>query len=168
MLKSTLVSFAILLIVSLFESAILSNIIYFPAIPDILLLCSMYFSLLNGKTFGVCTGFVSGLMWDFLTGCPIGYNCLIRTVIGYIPGLFHKTINFNGFFIPAVFGFFGTISKVFIVWILYLFYPNVIINYDIISVSFAFELITNTLLAPLIFMLLRSVSRIFVINDGEL
>ena len=43
MLKSTLVSFAILLIVSLFESAILSNIIYFPAIPDILLLCSMYF-----------------------------------------------------------------------------------------------------------------------------
>ena len=77
MLKSTLVSFAILLIVSLFESAILSNIIYFPAIPDILLLCSMYFSLLNGKTFGVCTGFVSGLMWDFLTGCPIGYNCLI-------------------------------------------------------------------------------------------
>ena len=45
MLKSTLVSFAILLIVSLFESAILSNIIYFPAIPDILLLCSMYFSL---------------------------------------------------------------------------------------------------------------------------
>ena len=47
MLKSTLVSFAILLIVSLFESAILSNIIYFPAIPDILLLCSMYFSLLH-------------------------------------------------------------------------------------------------------------------------
>lgn len=168
MLKSALVSFVILLIVSLFESAIFSNIIFFPAIPDILLLCAMYFSLLNGKTFGVTTGFVSGLLWDFLTGCPIGYNCLIRTVLGYVPGLFHKNINFNGFFIPAVFGFFGTIGKVLIVWILSLFYPNVVVNYEIISISFVFELISNTLLAPLIFMLLKSISRIFILNDGEI
>lgn len=168
MLKASVVSIIVLLIVSLFESAIFSNILFFPSIPDILLLCSIYFSLLNGKTFGVTTGFISGLLWDFISGCPFGFNCLIRTVIGYIPGLFHKTINFNGFFIPAVFGFFGTLLKVFLVWCVSLFFPNLIVNYEVVSISFAFELICNTLLAPFIFMILKSISRLIALEYGEI
>lgn len=168
MTKSLFVSIIILLTISVFDSAILSNISFLPAVPDFLLLAVIYLSLINGRGYGATAGFISGLFWDFLSGCPFGMNCLLRSILGYFPGLFSRSVNYTGFFIPAAFGFIGTIVKVFATWVISLFFPNLIINYDIISIVFLFELACNTVLAPLVFKVLGFFEKFVRLNDGDL
>ncbi len=167
MAKSVLVSVLILLVAALFESAILSNISFLPAVPDLVLLCSIYLSLVNGRGYGVSTGFISGLFCDFMSACPFGLNCLLRSILGYFPGFFEGSINFTGFFIPAAFGLVGTLCKALCIWIISLFFTSVQ-TYNIISLSFVVELVLNTLLAPLIFKLLHSFIRTISLSDGDI
>ncbi len=151
MIRSFLVSTLIFILLAVFEAAILSNFSFLPAVPDLVLLASIYIAILNGKMSGVVSGFISGLILDFITGCPFGLNCLLRTVICYFAGFFNNNLNFKGFLIPFVIGMIATFMKVLVIWIISLFFPNTVITYSIISVSFFTELILNSILAPVIF-----------------
>ncbi|HAH61732.1 MAG TPA: rod shape-determining protein MreD [Treponema sp.] len=154
MTKSYVTSIVIIFCTVLIETAILSNISVLPAVPDLLLLCTLYIGILNGKAAGEIAGFTSGVFLDFLSGAPFGFNCLYRTVLGFISGLLGISFNFEGILMPAVVGFSGTFIKVFFVWIISLLYPNVSVLYHVASVPFLFELACNTVLAPLVFKFL--------------
>ena len=167
MARAYLSSILIILCTVLVEFAILSNITILPAVPDIVLLVLLYFSVLNGKVFVVSLGFFSGMFIDFLSGAPFGFNCLFRTVIGYIAGFLNQNINYTGFIIPALIGLLGTLTKAFLIWITSLFYTK-IIPYDIISTSFIFELIINTLLSPVIFKFLSHFNKIICVSKEEI
>lgn len=167
MARAYLSSILIILCTVLVEFAILSNITILPAVPDIVLLVLLYFSVLNGKVFGESMGFFSGIFIDFLSGAPFGFNCLFRTVIGYIAGFLNQNINYTGFIIPALIGLLGTLTKAFLIWITSLFYTK-IIPYDIISTSFIFELIINTLLSPVIFKFLSHFNKIICVSKEEI
>lgn len=167
MTKSICISAIILFCIAMIETAILSNINILPAVPDLLLLASLYFSLLNGRAFGEVNGFISGVILDFLTGSPFGFNCLYRTVLCYISGFFSKSISFNGFVMPAFIVFVGTILKAFLIWIISLFFPLIINNYNIFSLPFLFELIENVLLAPFIFKFLGAFNRYIAFSLEE-
>ena len=151
MIKVFSVSTLILFILAMVETAILSNFSFLPAVPDLVLLASIYIVMMNGKTAGVIIGFTSGLILDFITGCPFGYNCLLRTIICYFAGFFNKNLNFRGIFIPFLIGLCGTFAKVFITWLISLFLPNTVVTYSMISISFFTELLLNSFLAPVIF-----------------
>lgn len=151
MIKVFSVSTLILFILAMVETAILSNFSFLPAVPDLVLLASIYIVMMNGKTAGVIIGFTSGFILDFITGCPFGYNCLLRTIICYFAGFFNKNLNFRGIFIPFLIGLCGTFAKVFITWLISLFYPNTVVTYSMISISFFTELLLNSFLAPVIF-----------------
>lgn len=167
MFKSFLCSFLILLCSVIVETSILSNISFLPAVPDLALICVLYFSFLNGKNYGQVSGFLSGLLLDFLSGSPLGFNCLYRTVIGYLSGVFRRTINASGFLVPSVIGFLATILKVFLIWLISLFFKSIKI-YNIFTFSFLFELVMNVLLTPLMFKFLNSFRRILNIHEEEL
>ena len=167
MFKSFLCSFLILLCSVIVETSILSNISFIPAVPDLALICVLYFSFLNGKNYGQVSGFLSGLLLDFLSGSPLGFNCLYRTVIGYLSGVFRRTINSSGFIVPSVIGLLATILKVFLIWLISLFFKSIKI-YNIFTVSFLFELVMNVLLTPLMFKFLNSFRRILNIHEEEL
>ncbi|MGN0722537.1 MAG: rod shape-determining protein MreD [Treponema sp.] len=167
MLKSFLCSFLILLCSVIVETSILSNISFLPAVPDLALICVLYFSFLNGKNYGQVSGFLSGLLLDFLSGSPLGFNCLYRTVIGYLSGVFRRTINSSGFIVPSVIGLLATILKVFLIWLISLFFKSIKI-YNIFTFSFLFELVMNVLLTPLMFKFLNSFRRILNIHEEEL
>ena len=167
MFKSFLCSFLILLCSVIVETSILSNISFLPAVPDLVLICVLYFSFLNGKNYGQVSGFLSGLLLDFLSGSPLGFNCLYRTVIGYLSGVFRRTINSSGFIVPSVIGLLATILKVFLIWLISLFFKSIKI-YNIFTFSFLFELVTNVLLTPLMFKFLNSFRRILNIHEEEL
>lgn len=167
MFKSFLCSFLILLCSVIVETSILSNISFLPAVPDLALICVLYFSFLNGKNYGQVSGFLSGLLLDFLSGSPLGFNCLYRTVIGYLSGVFRRTINSSGFIVPSVIGLLATILKVFLIWLISLFFKSIKI-YNIFTVSFLFELVMNVLLTPLMFKFLNSFRRILNIHEEEL
>lgn len=155
MAKSILVSSFILLCAVILESSILSNISFIYIVPDLVLICSLYFSLLNGKIAGETTGFISGILLDFITGIPFGFNMIYRTIIGYITGLFAKNVIISGFILPMLCVGIATIAKTLMVELLGLLFPNVNIYIaGIISYDFLFEFIENVLLAPFIFKFL--------------
>lgn len=153
MIKCFSVSSLILLCLALIETTILSNFTFLPAVPDLVLMAGIFVAMINGRGVGVIVGFISGFILDFITGCPFGYNCLLRTLICYCAGFFAGSINLNGIVFPLVIGMIGTFLKVFLTWIISFFYPNTVINYTVISMSFLVELVLNSLLCPVIFKL---------------
>lgn len=155
-IKSTFISTFILLCVLVIESSILSNFSFLIVVPDLILICSIYFSLLNGRFFGETTGFISGLLLDFSTGIPFGFNCLIRTIIGYIFGFFSESVILKGTIIPMISVAIGTFLKILLMYLARFFFPNVNIYLpSIFSYDFLFELVFNVILSPFIFKFLN-------------
>lgn len=164
MFKSFSVSVLLILSFVVFETAILSNIIIFPAVPDFLLIISLYLSLHNGRLFGVSAGFVSGIFLDFLSASPFGLNSLLRTIIGYAAGCFNKTLNTSGIILPALLGFIATFLKILILFIISIFFADSVSSYSIFSKAFCFEIIANSLLTPLVFMFLNIFRDVILLN----
>ena len=164
MILAFLLSTFILLVSTLVQAAILSNITFLPAVPDLCLICVLYFSLHNGKLFGETNGFISGLFLDFHSAGPLGLNCLMRTIIGYVGGIFNKTINTEGFFIPVLLGACATVLKVLITWLLSFLFPNSIIAYNPFTILFVFEIAINSLLTPIMFKILGLFSKTLVLK----
>mgnify|MGYP003471000549 CR=1 FL=1 len=69
-------------------------------------------------------------------------------------GFFNKTLNIKGIFFPVFLGAVFTLSKALVVHVISAFYPNISVSYRIFSSSFGFELLFNSLLAPVIFRFL--------------
>ena len=167
MILAFLLSTFILLISSLVQSAILSNMTFLPAVPDLCLICVLYFSLHNGKLFGEVNGFLSGVFLDFLSAGPLGLNWLMRTVIGYVGGIFNKTINTEGFFIPVLLGACATVLKMLLTWVLSFLFPSAIIAYNPFTLLFVFEIAINSILSPFIFKILGLFSRTLVLKPED-
>lgn len=151
MIKKYFRALLILFATVIVESSILSNIYVLPCVPDILLIFTVYLAILNGKTFGELSGFGSGLILDFFTGCPMGFNTLLRTLIGYIFGNFHKKVIIGRMFIPMVSIGFATLLKAFLTWLITIFFPLTINQLNIFSQKFIFEFCANIILAPIFF-----------------
>ena len=167
MIRKPLVIFVILLVCALLETALLSNVVFLPVVPDLLLLVVLYISVQNGSLTGEATGFISGLLLDFLTAAPLGLNCLLRTLFGLFAGLFHDVLNISKIMIPAMLALIATIAKAIIIGFISFCFPNGVITYDLFSASFGMELLFNVILAPLVFAFLSLFSS-FLISDKEI
>ena len=154
MFRPLLISVLILACFALFETAILSNLLFLPGTPDFLLMCVLYFSARNGKVFGVATGFASGLMLDFLTASPLGFHCLLRTAVGYLAGAFNRSINMAGALVPFAFGLFATLAKKILVVLISLTFSSVGSGPPVLSAEFLCELAANAVLTPVVFRFL--------------
>lgn len=156
MAKSFLVSTIILLLVTILESSIFTNISFLLVVPDLVLICSIYFSLLNGKLYGEVSGLTSGLCLDFITGTPFGFNCLLRTIIGYVFGLFSETVIISGVIMPVLSVALGTIFKRLLLLLISLLFPSINVSiYGFITSEFLFEFCANVILAPIVFFFLK-------------
>ena len=168
MVKSLLISTLILFSATIIESSILSNISFLLVVPDLVLICCIYFSLLNGKLYGEVSGFISGIFLDFITGVPMGLNCIYRTIIGYIAGFFSNTIIISGFVIPMTSVGIATLTKKLLIFIISLFFPKLNLNtYSIISYYFLFEFCANIILAPIVFKFLSFFKHQLSIHDTK-
>lgn len=168
MVKSLLISTLFLFAATIIESSILSNISFLLVVPDLVLICCIYFSLLNGKLYGEVSGFISGLFLDFITGVPMGFNCIIRTIIGYITGLFSNTIIISGLVIPMASVGIATLTKKLLIFLISLFFPKLSLNvYSIISYEFLFEFCANIILAPVVFKFLSFFKPQLSIHDTK-
>lgn len=154
MAKSIFISVMTLLCCTIIESSILSNISFLLIVPDLVLICSIYFSMVNGSLYGESMGFVSGLFIDFISGVPFGFNCLYRTIIGYLAGIFSSTIIISGFLMPVISVAIGTIVKTLLIIIISLFYTN-IHSAGFLSYDFLFEFLINIFMAPFVFKILN-------------
>lgn len=155
------------LFMSLFEAAVLSNMTILPVIPDLVLLVVLYISFMNSSLIGTTTGFISGLLVDFLSASPIGLNAFTKTLTGFFAGKFSGSFNQNKILIPALMGFSATVFKAVITWFLSFFFGSNILIYRISGSSFWFEVIANTVCAPLIFALLGLFSVLFIDDNRQ-
>lgn len=168
MVRSLLISTLFLFAATIIESSILSNISFLLVVPDLVLICCIYFSLLNGKLYGEVSGFISGLFLDFITGVPFGFNCVFRTLICYITGLFSNTIIISGLVIPMASVGIATLTKKLLIFLISLFFPKLSLNvYSIISYEFLFEFCANIILAPVVFKFLSFFKPQLSIHDTK-
>lgn len=167
MTKSFFMSFFMVVIALIIETTVLANIYILPVVPDLVLICTVYFSILNGSTYGQLNGFTSGLLIDFISGVPMGLNCLFRTIIGYIYGIFSRHIFITKVFVPIVSVSTATLLKTFLLWLTSILFPLSINSISIFSLDFVFELLFNTLLAPFIFTFLNAFRATIALYDNE-
>ncbi len=146
---------------ALFEAAILSNLMFLPVVPDLVLLVVVHVSFMNSSVTGSTAGFISGLMLDFLSASPVGLNAFTKTVTGFIAGRLSGSFNLNRVFIPALMGFSATILKAVLTLILSLFFGAGIVPYRLSGGVFWLEVLANTLCAPLVFALLGLFASLF-------
>ena len=163
-LPSVITSNLIVLVASLIEFAILSNISYLPAVPDLCLLCILFISIQDGKLIGETSGFVSGLCLDFLGTGPFGLNCLYRTIFGYLGGCFNKIINTNGIFIPCLLAFVATIVKALLLLLIGVLFPLIKIPFSPFTNIFLIEIIENIILAPFLFIILNLFKKTLILK----
>ena len=166
MSKSFFSSLLVIFCFVLFETAIVSNLNFLPASPDFLLIIILYISLNNGILLGETTGFCSGLMLDFLTGSPVGFNALLRTILGFIAGFFHNVLNDSSFFLQILYGFVATLVKAFFIFLLSVFFKGVQ-SYPFFSFVFLTEIILNSIFTPLMFMFLNLFSDFLLLKPEK-
>lgn len=68
--------------------------------PDLSYIVLVYFSFMYGAMPGQICGFVDGLVFDFMSTAPFGFNALMRTVCGTVIGRFKGAILLDNILLP--------------------------------------------------------------------
>ena len=70
---------------------LLSNLRLWGVTPDVVLLYVAYVALRRGRVAGAVTGFSAGLLMDFVVNpSTLGINALLKTLMGFVVGLFRS------------------------------------------------------------------------------
>jgi rod shape-determining protein MreD len=155
MIKNIIWTIILAVVAGILQSTILGNFALFGAVPDLALCILVYSAYVNGTMTGQLSGFFSGLLLDFLSVAPLGLNCLIRTVIGAVTGIFKGAFFLDVFFLPFILCALATIAKALIMFLLNFIMGSMIPVYSLFSILFWIELGLNSLCAPVLFLLLK-------------
>jgi len=156
MIKKIIVALVLTIGAALLQSTILSRfVIYIRAVPDLTLGILVYTAYVNGTMTGQLTGFFSGVLLDFLSSAPLGFNAFIRTLIGAITGIMKDTFYLDFIFLPMALCAGATIFKALLFFLLHLLFPQTIPTYSLLALTLWIELGLNTITAPLLFGLLK-------------
>ena len=157
MAKKLIWALVFILIAALLQSTVLSRMaIYITAVPDLSLCILVFTAYVNGTMTGQLTGFFSGFMLDFLSASPLGFNALIRTLIGAMSGFIKGTFFLDAFFLPMALCAGATIFKAIAYFLLYLLLAGSVPYYSLLNPTFWVELGLNVVLAPFLFGFLKS------------
>lgn len=149
------------LFTALLEAAIISNIPFLPVMPDLVMLVIVYVSFVNSSSVGSTTGFISGLILDFLSASPIGLNAFTKTVTGYVAGKFSGSFNLDRLVIPALMGLGATVLKALVTLLLSLFFGPSIVAYRVAGSALWLEMAANVVCAPVVFAILSQFPSLF-------
>ena len=155
MIKNIVWTVILCIVATILESTVFVKIAIFKGVvPDLSLCILVYSAYVNGTMTGQVSGFFSGLARDFLSGSPLGLNCLVRTLIGAIAGIFKGAFFLDFFFIPIILCSLATIAKALICFILSLIIVTIPI-YSLTSPIFWIEIGLNAIISPLLFLVLK-------------
>jgi rod shape-determining protein MreD len=149
-------------IAAVLQSTLLSPLaMHFYAKPDLALDILVFSAYLNGMMAGQLSGFFSGLLLDFLSSAPLGLNLFIRTVIGAAAGCLNGNFLLDRILLPATLCAGATLLKAGLLFLLNLLFSGAIPAYRFNTPTLWVELAMNSILAPLIFILLRNLNTLF-------
>ncbi len=71
-------------------------------VPNLLLIVTMSFGLMRGRTEGMLVGFFSGLIIDIFFGSVLGPYAMIYMTMGYANGFFHRIYYVEDVLLPMM------------------------------------------------------------------
>ncbi|MCL2271600.1 MAG: rod shape-determining protein MreD [Treponema sp.] len=157
MIRCIILTVILCILAGLLQSTVISQIAFFNVIPDLALCILVYSAYINGTMSGQISGFLSGLFLDFLSASPLGLNCLVRTLIGALAGIFKGTLFLDTFFMPVILCATATIIKSVIIMLLHIFFGSSVPSYSFTSFFLWIEIGLNCLSAPLLFLILKQI-----------
>jgi len=162
MVKKVIWALIFILIAGLLQSTLLGQLRILNTIPDLTLGILVFTAYVNGTMCGQLTGFFSGLMLDFISAAPPGYNALTRTLIGAFAGFIKGTFFLDVFLLPMSLCGGATIIKALIRNLLHLLLAGTVPAYDFTLPYFWIELGLNIITAPLLFIFLKLFKSILI------
>jgi rod shape-determining protein MreD len=150
------------LVAALLQSTLFARLSVYHAIPDLVLVIIVFSAYINGTMTGQLTGFFSGLMLDFISAAPLGFNTLIRTLIGAAVGLMKGTFFLGRVILPIVLCACATLFKAGLYSLLHLLFSGAVPAYTFDSPALWLETGLNALLAPIVFAFLRLFSSLLI------
>jgi rod shape-determining protein MreD len=156
MVKRVVWGVVFILAAALLQSTVFSRLaIYVHAVPDLALCILVFSAYVNGTMTGQLTGFFSGFLLDMLSSAPLGFNSLVRTLLGALSGLIKGTFYLDIFFLPMALCAGATVLKALIYYFLHLLFSGAVPVYVLTGYTFWVELGMNTFIAPLLFAFLK-------------
>lgn len=145
----------LLVVVAILQTTLVPQLTVWGASANLPLLIVVSWSLLRGSREGVIWGFIAGLAVDVLSGAPFGAATLPMIAVGLLAGLGHATVFRAHIALPLVVMFVTTV----IYDLLFLLIVR-LSGYPVAWLDSLFRLIlpsalVNTMLMPIVFVLLR-------------
>ncbi len=109
--RTTVFTIIALAVCILLQSTILNRIAIRGVRPDLALIVLIFVSMRRGSMVGQVSGFAAGLFEDLMNVSPLGFHSLMRTVIGYLYGIFAGNVFIDPFLMPMVLTVIATILK---------------------------------------------------------
>ncbi len=123
--------------------------------PDIALVLLVFFANLEGRMKGQLLGFGSGIIEDLLSLSPLGFNALIKTILGFLYGITRGKIFVDPLFMPIILVGIASVVKM----LLSLILVAIFIGPEMIPITMGsrmwIEAGFNCLLAPFVFAILK-------------
>ena len=146
---------AIAALAALLQSTLLSRLAILHTVPDLALGVLVYTAYVNGTMTGQVTGFTSGVALDFLSAAPLGFNALVRTVIGALTGLLKGTFFLDVLILPMILCAVATLVKALMIATTGFLFAGAIPVYDFTKPTLWIELAYNAVTAPILFAFLN-------------
>ena len=123
--------------------------------PDFSLIILVFISYRKGCMVGQVSGFISGLLEDFISLTPIGFSSLVKSILGFLYGLFQGSFIVDNIFIPILFIIIATIIKGIFASVIALILSLEYIEINLFHYNTLIRIAYNAILSPLIFFLLN-------------
>lgn len=153
--ETFLISLFLIFILVILQGTVFYYVAPHAVIPDFALIVIAFCGARRGIGDGQLLGFFGGLAEDFMTASFPGFNALIKTLIGFLAGTIKNKMLFDPVIFPCLFIFFATLLKgILAVITAYLFFPKGFFP-AVFTSDFLLEILLNSLLAPLVYLLLK-------------
>jgi len=152
--KAFLMSSGMIALAVVLQSTLLRWVAIRGVIPDLALIILVFVSIRRGSMNGQLSGFVTGVIEDFLSLSPLGFHAFIRTVVGFLYGLTAGNLFVDPVLMPVLLTVIATLFKALISSLLVAVLSIPAQGFSAFAGPLWIELGYNAVLAPFLFALL--------------
>ena len=154
-LRAIVAAFVIMAACVVLQSTILGKIAILGVRPDLALVVLMFVALRRGSMTAQVSGFATGIVEDLVSASPVGFHMLLRTVIGFLYGIFSGNVFLDPLLMPIVLAIAATIMKGIISGLVSLLFGLQSSGFMYFAGRLWIEAGYNALAAPFVFALLN-------------
>ncbi len=154
-LRTILLSAVLLGVAVFLQSTVLRWVALKGVKPDLALILLVFVAVRRGSLSAQTSGFLAGLLEDILSLSPVGFNALLRTVLGFFYGLTAGSLFVDPVLMPVLLVLVATLLKGLLSSLLVALFHIPAPGFQIFAGPLWIEVGYNAVLAPFLFAPLR-------------